>query len=476
MKRQVISLKESSVILTMRSLLALSLSAFLAASGCHRTPPRLVVQPAKRRLPGEIVRSDRIRDAFPIRLGIVATRGLRDGGPEQEDCARAGIPLGAASENWLASTCDVVVLDAKCITPDTFPRMRAIQKLFTPLLFTYASEVFDDPTAHGTIGVWKPEMSSWQLTDSSGKPLNDEAAHGHWMDCGNSKWAEYFASSSYVLSSKYHSFGVLAADLPTSDTVGDLKPREYKTFASRVDATSSFLTTVHNPSRFMLVASSIGFETLIGRATLPVEKIRTEPQLQGRSWDEMNSVIDGAWCEGWVRPYWAAAPLNENAWEMQVEAADRAARIDNVFIASLAYTNTEELEYGLASYLLACHSQGRLVLQPMPVYPGEPVDAGMSLSVMQREFNRYRNYFDSPLGGPVQERHEIPATGGEVWRRRFQNGDVYVNSHDRGALTVQLAGPMLTAAGQSITNFTLGPHSGIILHNVPSSAKSQMKR
>jgi len=88
-----------------------------------------------------------------------------------------------------------------------------------------------------------------------------------------------------------------------------------------------------------------------------------------------------------------------------------------------------------------------------------------------REYRRYQDYFDAPLGGPLQERHEINVEGGTVWRRKFQNGDVYVNSHDKGSVTVSLTGAVLTVSGQRVSHFTLGPHTGIILHYPTAPAK-----
>jgi len=402
---------------------------------------------------------------------MVTTRGLSDGGPEQEECAKSGIKLGQIGEDWIADKCDVIALDARCVIPATFPSIHARQRLFTPLLYTYASELFEAPDQHGSVGVWKPNMSSWELKQTNGSSVPCADPGAHTMDCSSPDWQRYYAENAFQLASRYSAYGVLATELPTSDSYSSVHAKGYSRFGNRVDATSSFLSAVHDPSRFMLVVSSIGFEALIGRATLPLDKLHTEPELPGRSWDELNGLFDGAWSEGWIYPYWANGPLSEDFWEIQVEAADRAARFDNVFIASIAYTNADELEYGLASYLMAAHSQGRLVVQPMPKYPGEPIDAGMSLKVMMREYRRYQDYFDAPLGGPLQERHEINVEGGTVWRRKFQNGDVYVNSHDKGSVTVSLTGAVLTVSGQRVSHFTLGPHTGIILHYPTAPAK-----
>ncbi len=455
-------------------------------AGCHRSQiAQKTIQPAskqapqKQRLKGEIVRSARIRDPFPIRMGMVTTRGLGDTGSDDIDAAGTNVQLGANLETWLATHCDVLALDASAITPQTFPRMRSLQKLFTPLLFTYASTIYEQPGHRGSVGIYSPTMSAWELKTLSGSVIKHPDAGGHWMDPGNADWANYYAKNAEALARNYHSDGVIAAELGPANTFVDYKDTKYSSFPKLVDATASFLQIVHKPKQFLIVPSSAGYDTLIGRPTLPVHHARTEPQLSGRSWDELDRMTDGFWAEGWVRPYWTVADVPENFWEMHEEAADRAGRMpDNVltadiFIAAYAYHDAQELEYGLASYLLASHMQSRLVFQPMPQYPGEPANAGMSARVMRREFERYKQYFDAPLGIALQERHEVVLNGNSVWRRRFQNGDVYLNSHDQGNCLVSLAAPMMTLDGQQVKTFELGPHTAKILYNqLPADQKS----
>jgi hypothetical protein len=448
--------------------------------GCHRFAPKRPVPPSntkgseRKHLKDEIVRSPRIRDPFPIRLGMVATKGLSD------DPLRAFEPsdsMGADTEKWLALHCDVLAVNAGSIQPETFPRMRKIQELFTPLLFTYASCVYDSPTHFGRVGGWEPGMADWQLKDKSGKPIKHPDADGHWMDPGNGGWIDYYGKHAFALAKKYHADGVIAAELGPANTFADLSKTRYASMPALVDATSQFLQKNHNPREYLLVPSGVGYDSLIGRPTLPVQAGRSEPQLSGRCWDEFEKMLDGAWAEGWIRPYWSTESLPENFWEVQIEAADRSGRLSedklsgDIFIAAFAYRNAEELEYGLACYLLASHMQSRLVFQPMPQYPGEPSNAGVSARVMRREYERYKNYFDAPLGIALQERHEIVLGGNSVWRRRFQNGDVYVNSHDSGTCSVDLAAPMMTLDGKMVKTFDLKPHSGIILYNpIPPAA------
>jgi len=177
---------------------------------------------------------------------------------------------------------------------------------------------------------------------------------------------------------------------------------------------------------------------------------------------------DGAWAEGWVHPSWLNGTLNESDWEVQLEAADRAGRVGDIFIASLGYSNPDELEYGLASFLLVAHHQGRAVVQPMPILRGDPANAGMSLKVMMREYNKYKSYFDVRLGGALRERMYVNLGSGSVWRRTFANGDVYVNSSDARSVTIQLGAPMLAVTGETISMCTLALTPALSLQSLGS--------
>ena len=473
-----------------RPYLLISAAALLClAHGCKHSPISAQVKPAtpvsqqeKHRLPGEIVRTERMRDAYPIRLGMVALRGIGDASDPQEKSADLGVKLGLIGEKWVTGHCDVIAFDAQCLTPETYTQIRSKQKLFTGLLYTYASSIYEQPNHRGSVGVWMPSMANWELKTQSGAPVKHPELGGHWMDCGSSQWANYWGEHAERLARTYRADGVVAAEMPPGNSFLDDEMKQshtelakYHTFADKVDAASAFLSAVHKPDRFLIVPSAVGFDELIGRATLPLDSRRAEPRLTGRCWDEFDKLADGAWAEGWINPYWVDTTLPESFWEVQLEAADRADRFGDVFIASVGYSNPDELEYGLASYLLVAHHQGRVVFQPMPKTPGEPDDAGLSLKVMMREYSKYQSYFDVMLGASPQERQYIDTGYGMVWRRKYELGDVYVNSSDSRKVKVYLAGPVRTVRGETIKGFTLAPHSGIILMNPPRPPAADSK-
>lgn len=409
----------------------------------------------------------RIRPLCPIRMGGVYLMGLGENSPPFEESAKQGIKLSADNERWLAENCDVVALSPSTVTPQTFPNLMRAQPLITTLLYVYASSLYEDPTRSGNVGGWKPEMSAWTLRDKNDKEVPHPDAGGHWMDFGNLEWAAHWRNQVMDLVQRYTAYGVVAAELPPGNTfVGDdlakYKPLKDKVEPDRIEATSAWLHTAREGSRFLLIPSAIGFDALTGHPTLAPPTGSEQPELVGRVWDEFRPMIDGAWAEGWIRPYWLKTSVSEKYWELGLEAADRAAFNDQVFIAGAAYSNTAELEFALASYLLVAKRQGRFVFQPMPTKGTRP-DAGYSLAVLRKEYAEKSAYFNVPLGFSYQQRYPVSVSGGQAWKRNYQNGVVYVNPSDTRIMRINLGGTMRRVTGQTIKTVQLPPHTGVIL-------------
>ncbi len=434
--------------------IATALALTLAA--CAAVPP----QAGTRALP--VARmptiSPRIRPLCPIRMGGVYVRGNAAGTNTHE----GSLKISTANEEWISANLDLIAVASSSISVDSFARIRKSQRLFTPLLFTYASTLYEGEH-NGNVGGWKPTMTSWTLLDASGKEVVHPDSGAHWMDFANHDWAEHWRNQAIGLMRAYNADGVVAAELPIGNSAISASLQKYPTMETRIAATTEWLRTVDAKHQFLFIPSAIGFDLGAGHTTLPTPPGTEELELPGRLWDEYFSLTDGAWAEGWLRPYWADGDVSEEQWEIEVEAADRAARNDQVFIATCGYKNDSELEFALASYLLAIHHQGRLVFQPMPLVEGAPNDAGLSLDVAQREIKAKARFFDVPLGVALQERHTVPVTNGLVWRRSFANGLVYVNSDDKRSVTVDLGGPMERPTGERVRSVALPPHSGAIL-------------
>ena len=426
----------------------------------------------------------KVRRQCPIRLGGVFLHGLGDQpntpaslngaklsttrliGAKPVEANPPDEKLSDANRDWIAANCDTAAFPRTSVTPDTFRVMTRAQPLFTPLLYVYASTLYEADDHRGNVGGWRPEMRAWTLRDAKG----DEVAHpdkgAHWMDFGREAWAAHWQKQVAQQVGQYGAQGVVAAELPLGNTFVPNNLQKYKSGADRLKATTQWLRAARSPHQFYLVPSGVGFDSLAGHSTLPTPLGTQEPELAGRVWDEIYPLVGGAWAEGWVLPHWSGTPLPDAQWELHVEAGDRADRADQIMIACAAYHNDAELEYVLASFLMSYHAQGRLCLQPMPLRAGQPSDAGYNLAVFRKEIEAKSSYFNAPLGAAMQERHTLRVEGGDVWRRHFENGDVYVNSADSRARTLYFSGPMRRLDGTTVRQVVLPPHRGAILLNV----------
>ena len=454
-------------------LLAAILTAILLAGAT--TIPGRAQNPAQV-IPGADANKDplpitpRILPDNPVRLGGVYISGLgtqSDSSTSQPNVEK----LSAANVDWIAANCDVIALSPTDIDRDTFPTIIKKQKLFTPLLYLYASSLHE--TDHrGSIGRWQPDMEKWALRRADGSEVPHPEHGGHWMDFADANWAEFWKGRLNTLTQEYGAFGVAAAELPLGNTFVGNDLQHYHNSADRAEATLKWLQVVRKGYRNLIIPSAIGFDLAAGHVTPEPNTPFTAPALPPRLWNDFFALTDGAWCEGWVQPYWDRLPLAESLWETQMQAADRAGRMGQVFIAGAAYRNDKELEFALASYLLIVHNQGRVVFQPMPVRPGERPDSGFSLATLKREVRSKPGFFRIPLGRGMQERHQVPAVGGPVWRRNFQFGDVYVNSDENKSVSVLFAGNLRRVDGRVVRRVDLPPHTGaILLYTSESSTK-----
>ncbi len=442
--------------------ITLGMAACIVAGGgptFAQAPSRVI--PGARPGAQPIPVAPRILADIPVRLGGVYTTGL--GSDARVDLASGSSrKLSAENREWIAANCDVIALSPAEIDPDTFPKIIAAQRLFTPLLYLYASSLHE--TEHrGSVGVWRPSMQEWALRRGDGREAPFPERGGHWIDFANEDWAHYWAERSNALIRQYGAFGVTVAELPLGNTFAGTDLMHYHTALDRARASLTWLGVVRKEFRNLLIPSAIGFDLAAGHSTSDPGTSFTAPALIPRLWNDFYPLTDGAWCEGWIQPYWDRLPQSETLWETQMEAADRAGRIGQVFIAGAAYRNDRELEFALASYLLIVHNQGRVVFQPMPIVPGEAPDSGFSLATLQREVLKRPAFFRIQLGRGMQERHQIPAAGGLVWRRNFQFGDVYVNSDESKTVDVRFAGLLRRVTGELVSRVVLPPHTGAIL-------------
>ena len=406
----------------------------------------------------------RILPYCPVRLGGVYLSGL--GKPARNNSPAPSKKLSPENLNWIGRNLDMIAVKHTDIEVDTFTSIMKINHLFTPLLYVYASTLFEKERG-GSVGGWRPEMTTWTLKNSAGKEIPHPEAGAHWMDCVNPQWTGHWTSRVNQLAQRYGANGIVAAEPPLSAPVEPYSRDVNKASKTTLD----WLESVKSGRKVMLLPSSVGFElvsTLPRRKLSPDEKPEVpedllEAELEGRLWNAYFSRTEGAWAEGWLRPYWEDRTVSERVWEMQVEAADRASYSLQPLIVAAGYRNADDLEFALASYLLIAKKQGRVVFQPMPIDPKGKPDAGLDLAVLQREVKKYDKLFHVTLGSGIQQRHQIPVQGGLIWHRRFELGEVYVNSNETKTLTLTFGGEMKRVSGALVQEIVLEPQSGVIL-------------
>ena len=406
-----------------------------------------------------------VRPACPVRLGGIFTMGLGASDNPFTNTAQKGETISKDNMRWIENNCDVIGLTPAVLKPDDYSIIRQKAPNFTPLLYLYASCLYQSPYP-GSVGGWDSNMAACTLRHANGKEVHYPDPGGHWMAFGSKRWAIHWIKAANQLASTYNAAGVIASELPVNNTFVSDVPKADQSFAARVAATTRWLQAAAPLRKTMLIPAALNFDRPVGHPTLPPPVADSQPNLQGTLWDEEYPLMDGGWDEGWICPYWKGKPVDDEQWNEQEEALDRYGRDGEVFIAAAAYHNLHELEYALASYLLVVHHQGRAVFQPMPLIPGVRSDAGYSIQTLRQQVKKYPGYFNVTLGWPYQVRHLVPDGDASVWSRRFGGGTVYVNSTNTHTIKVVLGSPMRRLSGKLTSEVVLPPHSGAVLLTV----------
>lgn len=406
------------------------------------------------------------RPLNPVRLGGVFLYGLGDKPDPMENSGKTGTTLSEENRKFLTDNCDVVVLPANSLKPETYPAMLKEQPLMIPLLYLSASTLYEQESYPGNVGGWKPAMLEWTLRDENGKEIPHPDKSGHWMDMGSKEWAEHWKTQAGQKVRNYGAFGAVASELMLGNSFLPDKLQKYPTIAERGEATAQWLQRVHGD--FSIFPSSTGFEQIVGHSVTAVADSDREPELSGKYWDYLHPWCEGAWSEGWLYPYWADYSAPAELRQVQLAAGRRASKDGLTFIATAAYHDDGELETLLAYFLLVSHKQGNMVFQPMPILPNMPTDAGLSLAVLKQQVKEKPSLLQAPLGWANEEMVHVACGEGRVLlRRRYTEGVVYVNIDDKKPAHLNLGSPLKRVTGEIVSSIDLAPNSGILLYNPP---------
>lgn len=354
---------------------------------------------------------------------------------------------GRVDTAWIGENFDLIDLNAKNDT-NLVRGLRSIN----PNIAVYQQFLLQQAVTRqtGAQAVSVPDESSveaWRLRKKDGSAASSPRGPNYLpMDFrGTSGWAAHFAREARRHLDLTHSDGVVLDEVPLRlgfMTWGDL--RDYATDEDVQDAIRQWLGDV--------------------RRTLRAPVLINAGVLHGRDrhgvmlWDKLDGVIDGAWHEGWVRFYGAHdSPHEGGAWEADIASLERFSGSGRPYIASAAFRNRSELEYGLANYLLAINGPSG-VFQPMWEY--DPVTrGGFNLDIVRREVEWNRDLFDVALGCPTAVRQKKDG----LWYRTFERGLVVVNASRRTLYAAVPAGHSRVGGPALQGRVGMEPFTGMVL-------------
>jgi len=354
---------------------------------------------------------------------------------------------GRVDTAWIGQHFDLVDLNAKNDT--NFVRMlRSVNPNIAVYQQFLLQQAVTRQTGAQAVGVPdEPSVEAWRLRKKDGSAASSPRGPNYLpMDFrGTSGWAEHFARESRRHLDLTHADGIVLDEVPLRlgfMTWSDL--RDYATDEEVQEAIRQWLGDVRKALRAPIL---INVGALHGRDRHGV-----------MLWDKFDRVIDGAWHEGWVRFYGAHdSPHDGNAWEADIGSLERFSAGGRPYIASAAFRNRDELEYGLANYLLAIKGPSG-VFQPMWEY--DPVTrGGFNLDIVRREVESNRDLFDTDLGCPTGDRQKKDG----VWYRTFERGLVVVNA-SRRALNGSIPPGYSRVGGTAQPGrFKVEPFTGMVL-------------
>lgn len=257
-------------------------------------------------------------------------------------------------------------------------------------------------------------MGSWLLRKADGVPATPRGPYYLMVDPGSStQWASHFTTYTARILADTGADGLNLDEIPLrpNGMFGGLA--KYPSAADLQAVTSHFLTTVR---------AAINKPVLIN-----VGELSSAGANGDAMWNTIGRLIDGAWHEGWVRFYGAHAQPHAGAtWEWDIRSAEQFSAAGKPYIASTAFANATELEYGIANYLLATRGPS-LVFQPMLAYDPR-TRGGFNFELVRQAVEAHRALIDVDIGCPTGPR-ERNKDG--LWTRRFRNGLVVVNPEGR---------------------------------------------
>jgi hypothetical protein len=329
---------------------------------------------------------------------------------------------GAIDIPWFSSNFDLLSLNAKNDPALVAGLKRGNRSMLVFQQFLANQIAIKQTGAQAAEGFDLDAMGSWLLRKADGVPATPRGPYYLMVDPGKStQWASHFATYTAKVLAETGADGLNLDEIPLRPNGMFAGLVKYPGAADLQAATSDFLTSIR---------ADIKKPVLIN-----VGELSSAGANGDAMWNTIGRQIDGAWHEGWVRYYGAhEQPHDGQTWEWDIRSAEQFSAAGKPYIASAAFANANELEYGIANYLLATRGPS-MVFQPMLAYDTK-TRGGFNFELVRQAVETHRPLIDVDIGCPTGPR-ERNKDG--VWIRHFQHGLVVVNP-DRGARTVTVSG------------------------------------
>lgn len=321
---------------------------------------------------------------------------------------------GKLDVGWYANNFDLLDLNAKN-DPETVARLKQRNpeiKVFQQFLANQIA--IQQSGAQAVEGYDATTMNPWLLRDTKGLVARSHRGPYYLMMdiAGTQGWASHFATYTAQVLQKTGADGIVLDEVPLSKNEPFVDLVAYPSEEALQNGTRVFLRSIN---------TTLKRKVLINAGQL--HKKRLDGTVL---WRWMGDDIDGAWHEGWVRYYGAHdQPHSGEAWEWDIRSAEEFSAKDKPYIASAAFRDIGELEYGIANYLLAIRGRS-LVFQPMLEYRPD-TRGGFNAELVKQAVEQYRPLFDVELGCALRPREFREG----VWVREFARGLVVVNPSRR---------------------------------------------
>lgn len=332
---------------------------------------------------------------------------------------------------YIASNLDVYALGGYLegyFWPEDFQAMRNINNDTRIYIMTFATTLgeHDNWTVDGSLEPythWNSTMDGWTLktndgTEALGVRRGSHDSLAHLMDLGSMEWADYYAMIYDNRVEAYHADGVAIDEVMWEGYWGtDINNlRDYDSIAEIEETCYEWLERVQQKSDIEIITQAF--------------------------WDEAQQYQDGIWGEIAFRSGGAYGNrVDDRSTDVFYKDMDWKGIVDNlvkhgesndsyIWAAWYKQNDMEALEYSIATYLMGkindCRSVG---FHPQPIIGwGYPYSlCGYDVRNVMSEVEKHPEYYDLELGDALGPMELVNGDGGQVWKREFTNGIVYVN-------------------------------------------------